>query len=284
MEPIESVETYTNKKVGFNLAGIIPLAGYENEYETILPDYLNPLAPGYYPVHKSVMECAFAGCDTIWIVCNSDYMSLVKKYVGHSVTDPATYEKSYYTKSGKTILKRKTIPIMYISMHHKYLTNCNIPFSAVYGAYMVKKTTNRLSKWIKADRYFVSFVNQQYDINNLYGVRNHIRNYKPFLVSHNTKTVVDGVTSAFTFDNNDLYDILKWSKIKNNPSIADVFSKINIEDNFTWNPQYSFDTKTWQGLREYLGSPLTENHKVINSLFTKFNFKPLYKRKKDESV
>jgi hypothetical protein len=283
MESIESVENYTNRRYGFNLAGIIPIAGYENEYGTVLPDYLNPLAPGYFPVQKSVMECAFAGCDTIWVICNHDYMSLVKKYIGDSVLDPITYEKFYFTKGGKKVQKRKTIPIMYISMHHKYLNNCSIPFSVVYGAYMVKKTTNKISKWVKADRYFTSFMNQQYDINHLYDVRKHIRSYNPFLVSHNTKTVVDGITSAFTFDNNDLYDILKWSKIKNNASIQDVFSKINIKDNYTWEPQYAFDTKTWQGLREYLGSPFTEQHKVITSLFPSFTYKPLYKRKKNES-
>lgn len=283
METVESVENYTNRRYGFNLAGIIPLAGYVSEYETILPDYLNPIAPGYFPIQKSVMECAFAGCDTIWIVCNHDYMSLVKKYIGDSVVDPITYEKYYFTRSGKRMQKRKTIPVMYISMHHKYINNCSIPFSAVYGAYMVKKTSNKISKWIKADRYFVSFVNQQYDINSLFHARKHIRNYNPFFVSHNTKTIIDGAASAFTFDNDDLYDILKWSKIKNNATLEDVFSKINTQDNYIWEPKYSFDTKTWKGLREYLGSPLTEEHKLMKSLFPKTSFKPLYSKEENGS-
>jgi len=274
---IESVETYQSKRYGFNLAGIIPIAGYKNEYDTILPDYLNPLAPGYYPIQKSVMECAFAGCDTIWIICNNDYMPIVKKYIGETVFDPITYEREYTTKGGRKIRKFKTIPIMYVSVHHRYLLNCTIPFSTLYGAYMVKRASIKMSKWIKPDRYFVSFVNQQYDINNLYGVRKHIRNYHPFFVSHDTKTVIDGVSSAFTFDNDDLYAILKWSKIKNNASLQDVFSKIKTESNYIWKPEYSFDTKTWQGFREYMGSPLTEKHKLLGSLFTSPKFKPLYR-------
>ena len=118
MEPIES-PPQTSKKAFFNLAGIIPLAGYENEYGTIWPDYLNPIAVNYYPFHKSVMECAFAGCDTIWIVGNYDYIGIVKKLLGEHVIDPAMYECWYINKSGKKVYKRKIIPIMYIGRELK---------------------------------------------------------------------------------------------------------------------------------------------------------------------
>lgn len=272
---IEYVEPYPNRQAGFNLAGIVPIAGYQNEYGTVWPDYLNPIAPGYYPVQKSIMECAFAGCDTIWVICNNDYAPMVKKYIGESVFDPATYERQYTTKGGHKKRKYKSIPIMYVSMPNKYLLNCTIPFSILYGAFMVKRTTNRVSKWIRPNRYFVSFMNQQYDIGSLYDIRKHIKNYNPFFVSHNTKTIIDDVSSAFTFDHADLYDILKWSKVKNNTSAKDVFSKIKTENSYIWEPKYAFDTKTWQGLREYMGSPLTENHKLLDSLFTGPKFKPL---------
>lgn len=276
MEPIEILDVPLHKYP--NLAGIIPIAGYQNEYNTILPDYLHPLAVDYYPIHKSVMECAFAGCDTIWVVCNYDYMRMVKNFIGDSIIDPITYERFYFNKHGKKIYKRKRIPIMYIAMDMKYLKYCSIPFSILYGAYMVKRVSNKISKWAKPDKYFVSFMNQQYDINGLYDVRKHLISSKPFFVSHNGKTVLDNETSAFTFDYKDLYQILKWSKIKNNISLQDAFQKMKTEDSYVWEPKYCFNTKTWEGLREYMGSPYTEKHKVIPSIFTDFKFKPLYYR------
>jgi len=283
MEPIEILEINKVKK-SFNLAGIIPIAGYVNEYDTIWPDYLNPLNKGYYPFHKSVMECAFAGCDTIWIVCNHDYMNIIKKFIGHSVIDPVTYDRVYITKSGKKVYKRKTIPIMYVAMDNKYLLSCTIPFSALYGAYSVKKLSNKISKWLKPDRYFISFMNQQYSVNKLFEIREQIKNEKPFFVSHNGKTVLDDCPSAFTIDNDDLFNILKWSKIKNNSSLQQVFGKIKTEDSYLFEPEYCFDTKTWEGFREYMGSPHTEKHKTINSIFTDFKFKPLYKEKSRGNV
>lgn len=284
MEPFNSVETYQNKRYGFNLAGIIPIAGYQNEYGTVWPDFLNPLAPNYYSLHKSAMECAFAGCDTIWVICNNDFTPMVKKIIGETVMDPSSYERWHYTKSGRKIYKLKTIPVMYVSMPIKYLQNCTIPFSIIYGAHAVKKVSSKLSKWANADRYFVSFINNQYNFNGLYPLRQKIRNYNPFLVSHKSKTIVDGVASAFTFDNKDLDAILKWSKIKNNHSLQDVFSKINIENNYTWEPEFSIDTKTWDGYREYLGSDFTKDFRAFNSIFNSFKFKPLYKEKRNGNV
>jgi hypothetical protein len=281
MEPIEILDFNTIRN-SFNLAGVIPVAGYQNEYENFWPDYLHPINKGYYPLHKSVLECAYAGCDTIWVVCNYDHINIVKELIGESVIDPATFQQFYINKSGRKMHRRKIIPIMYIGMDMKYLLNCTTPFSALYGAYMIKKISHKLSKWIKPDRYFFSFLNQHYNIKDLYDIRSHIKNENPFFVSHNSKTILDDIPSAFTIDNKDLYNILKWSKIKNNFSYQQVFGKINSENSYIWEPKYCFDIKTWDGLREYMGSPLTKNDKVINSIFIPFKFRKLYNRERKE--
>ena len=91
---------------------------------------------------------------------------------------------------------------------------------------------------------------------------------------------MDGQPSAFTLDNDDLFNIIKWSKIKNNSSFSDIFAKMDIENSYLWKPDYCFDTKTWDGLREYMASPLTVKHKLIPSLFTKtVRFNKLYGEK-----
>jgi hypothetical protein len=283
METTDDLD-FTTPTGPYNMVGIVPLAGYQNQYDYILPDYLTPVGAGFLPIHKSIMECAFAGCDAIWVVCNQDYAPLVKHYIGDSVFDPMSYQLTYLTRGGKKRYKMKRIHIMYMPMHTKYLSHSNIPFSTLYGAYMVKKVANRISKWNKPNKYFVSFTNHMYDIKVLNDLRSQIKGKKPFFVSHNTRTVIDGEYASFTFDNKDLNDILKLSKLRNNLPIDEIFSGMNTQDKYVYEPAYSFDIRTWDGLREFLGSPETQKHKAMNSIFSSFKFKPLYRESKNVTV
>ena len=52
----------------FHLAGIIPVAGQPLEFNMPWHDSLMPIAPDYLALERSVVECAYAGCETIWIV------------------------------------------------------------------------------------------------------------------------------------------------------------------------------------------------------------------------
>ena len=56
----------------FQLAGIIPVAGQPLDFNMSWSDCLMPIAPNYTAVEASVVECAMAGCETIWIVCNDE--------------------------------------------------------------------------------------------------------------------------------------------------------------------------------------------------------------------
>ncbi len=62
------------------------------------------------------------------------------------------------------------------------------------------------------------------------------------------------------------------------------FFYLQGEDNYTWEPKYCYDTKTWQGLREYMGSLDTQHHKAIETIFQDFKFKKIYKEKKRGNV
>ena len=62
----------------FHLAGIIPVAGQPLDFKMPWPDSMMPLNEDYLAVEHSVVECAYAGCETIWIVCNDDIQPLIK--------------------------------------------------------------------------------------------------------------------------------------------------------------------------------------------------------------
>ena len=66
---------------GRNVVGIVPLSGWHNSFDFPWPDYLQPLREGFLAVERSVYECAYAGCDSIWVVCNDDVAPIIKKII-----------------------------------------------------------------------------------------------------------------------------------------------------------------------------------------------------------
>ena len=64
------METGKQDTNSFHLAGIVPIAGQSLDYDMPWHDALMPIAPGYTALQHAVMECAYAGCETIWIVCH----------------------------------------------------------------------------------------------------------------------------------------------------------------------------------------------------------------------
>ena len=56
-----SMEEIVKKaKKGRNVAGVIPLAGWNNSFDFPWPDYLQPIRQGMLAVERSVYECAYA--------------------------------------------------------------------------------------------------------------------------------------------------------------------------------------------------------------------------------
>ena len=74
---MELSEKTFSSQANFHLAGIIPIAGQPLEYGMPYPDCLLPIAPDYTMIEAAVVEAAFAGCDTIWIICNDDLAPIV---------------------------------------------------------------------------------------------------------------------------------------------------------------------------------------------------------------
>ena len=55
-----------------HVVGIVPLVTEPMDFNLDWHDSLMPIAPNYYAVERAVLECAYAGCKTIWIVANDD--------------------------------------------------------------------------------------------------------------------------------------------------------------------------------------------------------------------
>ena len=62
----------------FHLAGVVPVSGVESDFGFPWHPSLNPVGKNYLAIERAVVECAWAGCETIWVVCDDDTQPLIK--------------------------------------------------------------------------------------------------------------------------------------------------------------------------------------------------------------
>lgn len=192
---------------GRNVVGIVPLAGKPSTFDLPWPDYLSPLREGYLAVERAVQECALAGCDSIWVVCNYDVSPLVKKRIGDYVLSPRYFEEKDFVK--RRDYHKKWIPIYYtaISPHDRDRRD-SLGWSILHGALTAFQVSDKMSKWLRPTKYFASFAHGIYDPNVVSKNRGLIRGDESFYLSYASETVRDGRYLSFTFFPED------WVKFK----------------------------------------------------------------------
>ena len=140
-----------NDTTYFHLAGIVPVAGQPLDFNQTWPDCLMPIAPDYSLLEAAVVECAYAGCDTIWIICNDDISPLIKKKLGDFVKDPVYAHRRHERRPEQSI---RYIPIYYVPVHPKDRDKRDcLAWSVLQCAVTCLKDSYFLSKWVKPDKY-----------------------------------------------------------------------------------------------------------------------------------
>jgi len=266
----------------YHLAGIIPVANLESDFDWLVPEILIPVEKGFTAIQKSVFECALAGCNTIWIVANDDLAPIVRKNVGEWVYDPA-----YYNKLSKfSSESRREIPIYYVPIHPKDRNRRDsYGWGALYGMHSAWRTAYNISQWVVPQKYFISFPLSAYDIHSVREHRRAISNKESnFFLMHDGKTVKDGIPISFTMFGEDFklcrrainekttreylppspgqqYPSEKlplherWSAKKF--SLQEVFGEVNEENSEKVSLPWYYDISNWSGYRNYLGSDNT---------------------------
>jgi len=193
---METYEKTITSKANFHLAGIIPVAGGHTSLNFPFPDVMLPIANDYTLLDAAVVECAYAGCDTIWIVCNDDTAPLLRHRIGDCVEDPSYY--FFNTSVNKD--QRKRIPIFWVPQHPKDRDKRDcLSWSVIYGALSSFMISSKISKWIIPDKYYVSFPYGLINSRDLIGSRKMISSKKNFYVVSENKTVQDNIYTSFTF-------------------------------------------------------------------------------------
>jgi len=189
---------------GFHLAGIIPVAGPKLNFNMPWHDCMMPIAKDYLAIERAVLECAYAGCETIWIICDDDMQPLLRYRLGEYVNDPVWVYRHFDREKGE---KKKFIPIQYVPIHprDKNKRDC-YGWSILYGAKTADKISRAISTWLRPDRFYVSF---PYGVYPHWIPREHRKSFstrqnKKFLFRYDGKTIIDGEYLGFTFDRDDL--------------------------------------------------------------------------------
>jgi hypothetical protein len=199
--------TRENNTNYFHLAGIIPVAGQSLDFNQLWPDCLMPIAPDFTLIEAAVAECAWAGCNTIWIVCNDDIAPAVKKKIGDWVGDPVWAYRKFdpYPDDSK-----RQIPVYYVPVHPKDRDKRDcLAWSVLHGSLTAFKISDELSKWVIPNKYYVSFPYGYFPAWQLREHRKIISSSQNVYLSFDGKCVKDNSYMSFTFGKDEFIEFRK---------------------------------------------------------------------------
>ena len=298
----------------FHLAGIIPVAGQPLDFNFPWHDCMTPIAPNYLAIERAVLECATAGCETIWLVCPSDMQPLLKNRLGEAVQDPVWISRKHDFYPSES---RKQIPIYYVETHPRDQDRRDsIVWSILYGAKIAKKISHSLSQWVVPNKYYVAFPHAVYPSQHLRKYRKEISNHGNFfLLTDEGNSILDGYYIGFAFEAKELGRLIKyfWDKQtgKYDPSQpvserkdGKFFTKLlpeelrysgrffNVKDIFSHldpgrptlkvEMEWYYDISSWDNLCIYLASE--ERKKMLRPKLPFFKYKEWGKVGEDDEV
>jgi hypothetical protein len=257
-------DEYTTPKIA-HLAGIVPIAGKALDFDMPWPDAMMPIAPNYIAAERAILECAWAGCETIWVVCNQNSARLLKNKIGDFVYDPVRSYFKHKMPDGKMATMFKKIPIYYVPVYSKNRAKISLAYSIIQGAYSAYYASWRISKWMLPAMYYVAFPYGVYSPKLVSKNRERLSTYENYLVStEDGKTVLDDEYLGFTFSRKQykqFRDMITKRKVKkdwNDYTLADVFNKdIVVQYNEIKTKSY-YNISNWNGYCQFLGSNQTK--------------------------
>ena len=142
-------------------------------------------------IERSVLECATAGCSSIWVCCSDSMQPIVRSRLGAYVRDPLILRKSSFTNYPED--NRINIPIYFYSPHPKDryrrpgpawdMLNCCL---AIYYF------SFSFSKWLSPNKYYISSCYGLYDIEALSKHRKQFMQNENTILTHGEKSMFSG--------------------------------------------------------------------------------------------
>ena len=192
-----------NNLANFHMAGIIPVSGSDIEANPVpWHKCLTQIGENLLAVERSVLECNFAGCESIWIICNEEIQPLIKHRIGDYVVCFESLARSKYVPYPQT--KIEQIPIFYVPIPaYSRTKRDNIAWSILHGANEAFMVSAKISKWLVPNKYFVSFPYGVYDPRIAAEGKKLYFSEQNVFISHQNRTVAHNLYTGFTFRPND---------------------------------------------------------------------------------
>jgi hypothetical protein len=270
-------KTYTSQ-ANFHLAGVVPIAGGHTGLETPFPDVLLPVANDYTLIESAIVECAYAGCDTIWIVCNDDTAPLIRYRIGDWIEDPSYY----FFNTTKNKHNRKRIPIFWVPIHPKDRDKRDcLSWSVIYGALNAFKVSANISKWVIPDKYYVSFPYGLVDYMEVFKQRSWYRTATNYYMVSKGQTVQDNLYTSFTYGKDEFIkyrrnvrkgtgkytsNVLVDGKFAKEMlpieerwsarffELKDVFTDLDLDEANLLHVENYYNISSWEEYRDYMSS------------------------------
>ena len=96
--------------------GVISLYKLKKKHSFEWFNALLPLSFSTTLLHRAIAECAYFGCDSIWITCEYEEQALYKRVITRYINDPLHY---YFRLDPRWYDKIKRIPIYFVPMNPK---------------------------------------------------------------------------------------------------------------------------------------------------------------------
>lgn len=253
-----------------HLCGIVPISGCEilDHPNEVFHPCLRQLSERLLASQRAILECNYAGCRTIWIVCNESIQPLVRHVLGDFVCSIDSLVSASFAKYKKSE-KVRNIPIFYVAIPaSKRDRRDSLGWSILHGANEAFMACSKISKWVVPSKYFVSFP---------YGVHcpRAVSEYKRVLGSeHNImatsrgRSIATGDYLSFSFTPGDFKRIR--ANIKNacsgslvkpywsskNFSLDKFYNYDNIDNIHKFEVESYFPCTDWTEYLAYAGSSL----------------------------
>lgn len=263
------IEPGKNNLSAFHLAGIVPVSGLEDSFSMPWHPCINPVSHNYSAVERAVVECAYAGCETIWVVCADDVQPLIKERLGDYILDPVSVKRSGFARYPSE--HRREIPIFYTPIHPKDRDRRDsLIWSAMHGALSAFIVSNKISKWLVPSKYYISFPYGVYEPSVVSEHRKIISSNKSVIVSCKDESAITGGYMSFTIDaeqykqcvyeakkrctgaNKSLSIEDRWSS--RYCTIQDMLSPIQKKELAIINIEWYYAIDSWEKYHDYLAS------------------------------
>lgn len=267
----------------FHLAGIIPVAGQKLDFKFPWHDCMMPVANDFLAIENAIIQCSYAGCETIWIVAHREMQPILRHRIGDWVYDRSSLYQARFSEMPSNVLRE--IPIYYVPIHPKDRDRRDcLAWSVIYGSLRAFHLSKVISSWVVPDKYFVSFPYGITCLESIFKSRELISSSKNFYMSYNGKTVRDGEYLPFTFDKEDflkfrrviregtgIFTNVVWDPVKNTVASQDrlpldqqysargftldkVFGCATIEGNHVVETAWYYNIDNWEKYLEYMAS------------------------------